>query len=93
MLANEVYKASIDPEWENNKVDVMERILRAKLAQHPEAAEAIEQSGKEDIVEDSPADYFWGEGADGSGKNMLGELWMKIRAEYHSGSSNKARNS
>jgi predicted NAD-dependent protein-ADP-ribosyltransferase YbiA (DUF1768 family) len=41
----------------------------------------LRESGHEDIVEDSPTDYFWGEGADGTGQNMLGKLWMKIRAE------------
>jgi ribA/ribD-fused uncharacterized protein len=62
-------------------VAVVAEILRAKLAQHPEAREALTESGHEDIVEDSPTDYFWGEGADGSGRNMLGKLWMKIRDE------------
>ena len=80
-LANETYKTAKDPEWESKKVAVLEEILRAKLAQHPEAQEALRKSGREDIVEDSPTDYFWGEGADGSGKNMLGKLWMKIRDE------------
>lgn len=73
------------------KVDIMEKILRTKLAQHPEAVDALEQSGNEEIVEDSPTDYFWGEGTDGSGQNMLGKLWMKIRTEHHSGSSNSSR--
>jgi N-glycosidase YbiA len=41
----------------------------------------LQKSGTEDIIEDSPDDYFWGEGADGSGQNMLGRLWMKIRSE------------
>jgi len=82
MLANENYKDAKDPEWESKKVEVMEKVLRAKLAQHSEVAEALEQSGDEDIVEDSPVDYFWGEGADGSGQNMLGKLWMKIRADH-----------
>jgi ribA/ribD-fused uncharacterized protein len=80
-LANETYKAARDPDWGNKKVAVVEEILRAKLAQHPEAQEAVRESGNEDIVEDSPTDYFWGEGADGSGQNMLGKLWMKIRGE------------
>lgn len=60
---------------------MLEEILRAKLAQHPEAQDALCDSGHEDIVEDSPTDYFWGEGADGSGQNMLGKLWMKVRDE------------
>jgi len=64
-----------------SKVAVVEEILRAKVVQHPEAQEALRKSGNEDIVEDSPTDYFWGEGADGSGQNMLGKIWMKLRDE------------
>src|SRR5262249_38832970 len=72
-LANETYKAAKDPDWESKKVAVVEEILRAKLAQHAEAQEALRKSGREYIVEDSSTDYFWGEGADGSGQNMLGK--------------------
>lgn len=81
-LANETYRAAKDPDWEHKKVSVVEEILRTKLAQHPEAQEALKESGDEEIVEDSPTDYFWGEGADGTGKNMLGKLWMKLRDEH-----------
>jgi ribA/ribD-fused uncharacterized protein len=80
-LANETYKAARDPGWGNKKVAIVEEILRAKLAQHREAQEALRKSGDEEIVEDSPTDYFWGVGADGSGQNALGKLWMKIRGE------------
>lgn len=81
-LSNENYKSARDPDWDQKKVAVLEEILRVKLAQHPEAQEALRASGHEDIVEDSPTDYFWGEGADGSGLNMLGKLWMKLRREF-----------
>jgi ribA/ribD-fused uncharacterized protein len=80
-LANETYRAAKDPDWDSKKVAINEEILRAKLSQHPEAQEALKESGNEDIVEDSPTDYFWGAGADGSGQNMLGKLWMKLRNE------------
>jgi ribA/ribD-fused uncharacterized protein len=80
-LANETYKAAKDPDWARKKVALVEEILRAKLAQHPEARDALRESGHEDIVEDSPTDYFWGAGADGSGQNVLGKLWMKLRDE------------
>jgi ribA/ribD-fused uncharacterized protein len=81
VLANETYRAARDPDWGSKKLAVLEAILRTKLAQHAEAKEALQRSGREEIVEDSPTDYFWGEGADGSGQNMLGKLWMKIRSE------------
>jgi len=80
-LANETYRAAKDPDWAGKKLALLEEILRAKVAQHAEAQEALRESGREEIVEDSPTDYFWGEGADGSGQNMLGKLWMKIRDE------------
>jgi N-glycosidase YbiA len=79
-LANETYRTARDPDWGHKKVAVVEEILRAKLA-HPEAREALRKSGDEDIVEDSPTDYFWGVGADGTGQNVLGKLWMKLREE------------
>jgi ribA/ribD-fused uncharacterized protein len=82
-LANDTYKAAKDPDWGSKKVAVVEEILRAKLAQHPEAQEALRESGHEEIVEDSPTDYFWGEGTDGSGQNMFGKLWMKLRDEKY----------
>jgi ribA/ribD-fused uncharacterized protein len=78
-LANVMYKDAKDPEWDSKKVDIMEKVLRAKLSQHPEVAAALSRSGKEELVEDSPIDYFWGSGKDSSGQNMLGKLWMKIR--------------
>jgi predicted NAD-dependent protein-ADP-ribosyltransferase YbiA (DUF1768 family) len=81
ILANELYRAVRDPDWASKKVAVLEETLRAMLIQHPEAQEALRKSSGEDIIEDSPDDYFWGEGADGSGQNMLGQLWMKIRSE------------
>ena len=80
-VANETYRWARDSDWDSKKLAVVEAILRAKLAQHPEAQEALKDSGDEDIVEDSPTDYFWGAGADGTGRNMLGKIWMKIRAE------------
>lgn len=80
-LANETYADFRDSKGETNKVERMEKILRTKLAQHAEVRQVLEKTGTDEIVEDSPTDYFWGEGADGSGRNELGKLWMKIRAE------------
>jgi ribA/ribD-fused uncharacterized protein len=60
ILANETYGAARDPDWEGKKVGILEAILRAKLAQHPEAQEALSQSGQEEIVEDSPTRLLLG---------------------------------
>lgn len=80
-VSNKKYKTAKDPNWDAKKLSTMESILRVKLNQHQEVRDALIKSGDEEIAEDSPVDTFWGRGADGSGENQLGKLWMKIRSE------------
>ena len=68
-------------DWDEVKVQVMESVLRAKLAQHPFVKQKLLETGDCPIVEDSPTDSFWGCGADRQGRNEMGKLWMKLRAE------------
>lgn len=67
-------------DWEEVKDDVMERGLLCKFQTHKDIREILLSTGDELIVEDAPYDYYWGCGQDGSGKNRLGEILMKIRA-------------
>ena len=36
-------------------------------------------TGEEELVENSPTDYEWGCGADGSGQNRYGKALMAVR--------------
>jgi N-glycosidase YbiA len=65
--------------WHDIKLEVMEKLLRLKLEQNEDVGMILVKTGIRKIVENSPWDSFWGCGADGEGKNMMGELWMKIR--------------
>ena len=38
-------------------------------------------TGEATLVEHTSNDAYWGDGGDGSGKNMLGQILMKIRDE------------
>lgn len=38
-------------------------------------------TGDRELIEDSWRDDFWGWGPNRDGKNMLGKLWMEVRAE------------
>lgn len=69
------------PDWDEVKVGVMKRILHAKAAQHEYVARKLDQTGDRHLVENSWRDDFWGWGQNRDGKNMLGELWMQVRAE------------
>jgi ribA/ribD-fused uncharacterized protein len=71
---------SLRPDWEEVKDEVMRQAVRSKFEKHGDAREVLLGTGDEEIIEDSPSDYYWGCGADGTGKNMLGKILMEIRA-------------
>ena len=80
VLIDEYKSAKIDPNWDENRVDVMYNILRHKF-QDPKLREILLSTGDKEIVEHTSRDKFWADGGDGSGKNMLGKLLVKVREE------------
>ncbi|WP_338421229.1 NADAR family protein [Nostoc parmelioides] len=66
-------------DWEVVKDDVMREALGAKFTQHPDLNEKLLATGNAEIVEHTTNDSYWGDGGDGSGKNMLGKLLMETR--------------
>lgn len=80
---NYVYlnKNKWNPNWENEKVKMMEMVIRLKISQYYWMIEKLRSSGNRIIQETRKTDYFWGIGANGTGKNYLGKIWMKIREE------------
>lgn len=67
-------------DWEAVKVSVMREVLDAKFRQHAELATLLLSTGDAVLVERTGNDDYWGDGGDGSGKNMLGRLLMDVRA-------------
>ena len=67
------------PDWEVIKDDVMREALYAKFTQHPDLNEKLLATGNAKTVEHTSNDSYWGDGGDGSGKNMLGKLLMETR--------------
>ena len=64
-----------------DKDELMEKIFRAKLTQHSDITDILKESGERELLKVYDTDYYWGTGADGSGKNKMGKLWMKLRNE------------
>lgn len=64
-----------------DKIKVMKEIMRAKLQQHADVRTMLLQTGEQQLIKNHPDDYFWGTGADGAGKNILGKIWMELRNE------------
>ncbi|MBD2195375.1 MULTISPECIES: NADAR family protein [Calothrix] len=66
-------------DWEQVKDDVMRKAVLQKFTTHTDIREILLSTGNEEIIENSPIDFYWGCGADGSGKNMLGIILMEVR--------------
>ena len=71
------------PDWEDVKCGIMEEIVRAKFTQNLRLRQQLIETGSAQLIEgNSWNDRFWGVDArSGTGKNHLGEILMKIRAE------------
>ena len=67
------------PDWDDVKLDVMRRILRAKADQHEYVRRKLLATGDRELIEDSWRDDFWGWGPNRDGQNWLGRLWMEVR--------------
>jgi N-glycosidase YbiA len=67
------------PDWDAVKDDVMSRAVLRKFETHDGIRAILVGTGDEEIVENAPRDYYWGCGADGSGRNRLGQILMEIR--------------
>jgi N-glycosidase YbiA len=74
-------KRPLRRDWESVKEQVMLDALRAKFTQHEELKAVLLGTGDAVLVEHTANDSYWGDGGDGSGKNRLGHLLMKVREE------------
>lgn len=68
-------------DWDDVKIDIMRDLLREKVKQHEYVRRKLLATGDRELIEDSWRDYYWGWGPNRDGHNMLGKLWMEVRAE------------
>lgn len=68
-------------DWDDIKDSIMFDALMFKFEQNKLIRDQLISTGQDELIEDSPYDYYWGCGKDGTGKNMLGKLLMTVR-EY-----------
>jgi N-glycosidase YbiA len=68
-------------DWERVKSQIMYIAVLTKFLTHLDIQAILLETGEEFIIEDSPTDYYWGCGADKTGKNQLGQILMDVRRE------------
>src|SRR5690606_32064817 len=71
--------APLRRDWESVKVQVMTEAVLAKFTQHEELRTLLLATEDALLVEHTDNDSYWGDGGDGSGKNMLGRILMRVR--------------
>ena len=71
-------------DWEDNKIGLMSRLVRAKFDQNPKLRRLLVSTDQRMIIEASQSDLFWGGGGlAGGGLNHLGTILMDIRSEFN----------
>lgn len=82
-------KLPLRRDWESVKDRVMLEAVRAKFAQHDDLKAVLLATGDAKLVEHTENDSYWGDGGDGSGKNRLGQLLMRVRDELRAAETNR----
>jgi ribA/ribD-fused uncharacterized protein len=77
-------KRTLRRDWESVKVGIMRKAVLAKFTQHEELRALLLATGDAQLVEHTENDDYWGDGGDGSGRNMLGQILMQVREELRS---------
>ena len=74
-------KRPLRADWESAKDAIMHEAVLAKFTQHADLREILLATGDALLVEHTRNDAYWGDGGDGSGRNRLGQILMRVREE------------
>jgi ribA/ribD-fused uncharacterized protein len=69
--------------WVDNKIDIMNTILKLKFEQNNEIKNVLLNTGLRQIIYHTSEDDYWGDNGNGTGENNLGKLLTTIRNEYY----------
>lgn len=67
------------PAWNNVRDDVMRFVVTAKFQQNKDIQSKLIATKHAKLVEHTSKDRYWGDGGDGTGHNMLGNILMEVR--------------
>ncbi|CAB4196933.1 NADAR [uncultured Caudovirales phage] len=84
-------EVNIRDDWDDVKYHIMSDCVFAKFTQHKDLQDLLLSTGDEEIIENSPIDFYWGCGKDGTGKNMLGKILMQVRTIIRNNKKNEIK--
>jgi len=68
-------------DWDAVKDEVMREAVLAKFTQHAHLEKLLLDTGDALLAEHTANDFYWGDGGDGTGRNMLGQTLMAVREQ------------
>lgn len=75
-------RVTLRSDWEEVKVDIMEELVRQKFKDHPMLASQLISTHPHILIEGNNwGDQFWGQ-VNGVGRNVLGQILMRVRSEW-----------
>ena len=85
-------RVDLRSDWEQVKLDVMRRVVRAKFEQHPDLAQRLLDTEDAELTEGNGwHDVYWGvDMRTGRGANHLGRILMDLRQEFRQNGLPKA---
>jgi len=66
-------------DWDEVKDDAMRLSVLCKFVGNAKLEQDLLDTGDRELIEASPVDFYWGEGEDCTGRNMLGKILMEVR--------------
>ncbi|BAR47340.1 MULTISPECIES: NADAR family protein [Methylobacterium] len=69
----------IRDDWNNCKDNIMRKVVFAKFTQHECIGRMLINTGSVQIIEHTKNDFYWGDGENGEGLNMLGKILIEMR--------------
>ena len=70
-------------DWDQRKDEFMEKAVMDKFTRHPRLKKLLLSTGKAHIHEHTKNDCYWGDCGNGTGKDKLGLLLEKVRANLN----------
>ena len=77
-----VEKSNRREDWDEVKDEIMYKAIKCKFEQNLELKAFLLDTENKKLIEHTKNDSYWADGGDGTGKNRLGELLMKLRDEF-----------
>ncbi len=74
-------KKKLRKDWESVKDNIMYEAVLAKFTQYQVLKELLLSTDDAMLIEHTSNDSYWGDGGHGRGRNMLGQLLMRVRSE------------